>query len=61
MNTTADIHLVLSELKEIFSVNYATQTVSNYFTQHPNQTQAVSYYYSGLPGSCDTHMTSVTR
>jgi hypothetical protein len=47
MNTTADIHLVLSksELNEIFRVNYATQTVSNYFTQHPNQTQAAVMFF----------------
>jgi hypothetical protein len=62
LNTTADIHLVLSksELEEIFNVDITALTVSSYFTQHPNQTQAVSeLYYSGLPGSCDTHMTSV--
>ncbi|CAI8038064.1 hypothetical protein GBAR_LOCUS21222 [Geodia barretti] len=47
MNTTADIHLVLSksELKEIFRVHITTQTVSNYFTQHPNQTQAAVMFF----------------
>ena len=39
LNTTADIHLVLSqsELEKIFSIN------DSYFLHHPNQTQAVSH------------------
>jgi hypothetical protein len=47
LNTTADIHLVLSksELEEIFNVDITALTVSSYFTQHPNQTQAAVMFF----------------
>ena len=61
LDTPADIHLVLSEseLSQIvnISINISSNislssfNISDYFTQHPNQTQAVS------PGSHDSHMT----
>ena len=49
-----DIHVYLTtdELKTLVNINIDTaqpnlSNISNYFTQHPNQTQAVSNQYSG--------------
>ena len=44
LNTTADIHLVLSrsELEKIFFID-PPSSPDSYFLHHPNQTQAVSH------------------
>ena len=52
LDETADIHLVLNEteLSKIININFDiindtfyVRSIYDYFYQHPNQTQAVSY------------------
>ena len=50
------VYLNATELKTIVNISFNqtspdNSNISNYFTEHPNQTQAVSDQYSGTPYS----------